>query len=260
MKKKSLSIKIQYVLITVCISLSLFVYSQDNDWSIDKQQMIQEITSAITSGDKQKVSELIFYPLKREYPLPDIQNRNDFIKRFEQVFDDDFVQILKRSNISDWSEMGWRGIMFQDGRLWIDETGKVIAVNYQSEAENELIKQLIEKDKYTLPEDLRDFEEPVYKIETKTYRIRIDKLSNDSYRYVSWKVKDNKKEPDIILKNGEWHFQGSGGNHTITFRNKNYTYEILVDVIGNEQASDILLIVYKDSTEILSQKGSIISK
>ncbi len=55
------------------------------------------------------------------------------------------------SNINEsWSAVGWRGIMFKNGELWIDYDGKIIAVNYQSAFERNKIKKLTEKDKTSL--------------------------------------------------------------------------------------------------------------
>jgi hypothetical protein len=31
--------------------------------------------------------------------------------------------------------MGWRGIMLGQGDIWIDTTGKIITINYQSQVE-----------------------------------------------------------------------------------------------------------------------------
>lgn len=52
-------------------------------------------------------------------------------------------------------------------------------------------------------------------------------------------------------------FQGSGGNHTITFKNNGYTYVVSINVIGTADDPDATLEVLKDDKTILSEEGKI---
>src|SRR5690606_40506133 len=62
---------------------------------------------------------------------------------------------------------------------------------------------------------------------SKNYLIRIDELTNDNYRYASWKIGEKESsKPDIIIDNGKLKFEGSGGNHVIIFTNDEYTYKV----------------------------------
>ena len=107
---------------------------------------------------------------------------------------------------------------------------------------------------------LKAFESPKYKITTKNYLIRIDKLTEYKYRYVSWKSGQNESsKPDIIINNGEIDYQGSGGNHVITFSRGNYTYKIYRNIIGAASA-DITLQVEKNGTTILTEAGILIAE
>ena len=63
---------------------------------------------------------------------------------------------------------GWRGIMLDDGILWMDYDGKITAVNYQSKYEKKLAKKLTSKVKGDLSSDLRhNFKGEVYKFKNK---------------------------------------------------------------------------------------------
>lgn len=62
--------------------------------------------------------------------------------------------------MSDWSKFDWRGIMFGDGAIWIDENGKIISINYQSDQEKQLLVKAIQDDKKELPKSLQDFKKP----------------------------------------------------------------------------------------------------
>ena len=171
---------------------------------------------------------IVDFPLHREYPIPNIVNEKKFRQRFREVFDKTLIDKIINSEINQWSEVDWKGIMLKDGIVWINcDEGKIIAVNYQSEFEKKLRKDLIVKEKENVHMSLKDFESPAYKIKTKSYLIRVDKLSNGKYRYASWKIDERESlKPGIILNNGDLEFDGSVGNHIITFINGNYTYKI----------------------------------
>ncbi|WP_313375146.1 hypothetical protein [Chishuiella sp.] len=149
--------------------------------------------------------------------------------------------------------------MLDNGIIWIDTDGKIIAINYQSDSEKNLLEDLIKNEKQELYISIRNFAKPVYKIQTKSYLIRIDELKNGSYRYVSWKRGSlESSKPDLILENGELDFEGSGGNSVIVFTNKNYTYKIFSNIIGTEETADVSLLVEKNNNEILSQDGILL--
>lgn len=90
-----------------------------------------------------ELSSLIDYPLKRENPLPDIKSSADFISRFRVIFDHSFKQQLSQYNDSDIFEhngsYGLVGGSFS-GEIWINDKGKIKALNYSSAEEQRLKK------------------------------------------------------------------------------------------------------------------------
>lgn len=48
---------------------------------------IEEIVNCIVKGDKKKLASLCIYPIKRDYPLPDIENAKQMIAYFDTLFD-----------------------------------------------------------------------------------------------------------------------------------------------------------------------------
>jgi hypothetical protein len=249
--------KSTFILIAVSIATATTTFGQNNGLKKEQIQSIQKLINTFKAKDKAKIADLISYPLRRQYPLKDVQNKNDLIKRFDDIFDKDFLDKVAKSKISDWSEVGWRGIMFDDGALWINDDGKIVTVNYQSSKEKQLLVNAIQADNNQLPKSLQDFEKPAYLIFTKNYKIRIDEKAEGIYRYAAWKIKNAKSEPDIIIENGVMEFQGSGGNHTITFKNNGYTYVVSINVIGTADDPDATLEVLKDDKTILSEEGKI---
>ena len=224
----------------------------------DKIDNINNIMSLFKEKNIDKISSKIKYPLNRKDPIPPIKDREEFRQRFSEVFDKILIEKIANAKIDQWSKMGSR-TMFDNGTVWIaNSDGKITSVTYQSDFEKKLMNDLIGKEKENLHSSLKTFEKPIFKIKTEKYLIRIDELTNHKYRYASWKISEKESsKPDLILDNGELTFQGSGGNHTITFANNNYTYKIYRNRLGTRDSPDITLTVEKDGKIILTQDGTL---
>ncbi len=208
----------------------------------------------IKNDDIDKLKTMVNYPIRRTAPIPDIKTQEDFERRYSEVFDDTLKNLIISSNPKDdWSEMGWRGIMYSWGIVWIDVLGGLVAVNYDSKFEEEKIKELIKKAKETLHPSLKFFWEPVLIMETKKFRVRIDKVKGGDYRYASWSINsDMSQKPDLIIEKGEVKHEGTGGNHSYTFVRGEYTYICDINVIG-KTSTPAFLVVYHNGKEILNQ-------
>ena len=230
-----------------------------DDYKIDS---IQRLITLFKEKNIDQIADKIVFPLKREYPIPSIKNKNEFKRRFTEVFDPTMIDKIANSQIHQWSDVGWRGIMFDNGLLWMaNSDGMISAVNYQSAFEQKQIKDLLEQQKENLHVSLKTFESAVYSIKTDNYLIRIDKLSKDTYRFASWqKDRTEASKPDIILKNGQLEFQGSGGNHVITFVYGKNKYHINRTIIGDEDTADITFVVENNGQQIVNEEGQIIQK
>ena len=89
---------------------------------------IQEIKSAASDwllykklSGKTKLAQLTEFPFYRQYPMKDIQNEKEFVKHFDLIFSDNMLEKMCHMRLQDWMRMGWRGIMYGDGEIWIDE-------------------------------------------------------------------------------------------------------------------------------------------
>ncbi len=224
-----------------------------------KTAKIQTLIYLFGNREIEEISNIVKYPLKREYPIPPITNREEFKKRFDQIFDQEIINIISQSKTEQWTSMGYRGIMLDRGTLWLDLEGNIIALNYESDFEQQQLKSIIEQDKANLYPSLKDFKLPIYKIETKNYLLRIDQLDDNTYRYASWgKGKNESQKPNLILYNGKMEIQGSGGNHTFTFVSGRYKYMIYRNIIGIDKTPEINLIVKKNTRIILNEDGCIL--
>lgn len=186
----------KYNILFFFLLISSIAFSQKEKLDKIKTENIQKVITLFQTKNIDGISEIVNYPLHREYPIPDVKNETDLKKRFNQIFDVKIINQISNSKTDQWSEIGWRGIMFSDGDVWINENGKIIAVNYQSDFENNQYKSLIANDRKDLYPTLKDFRIPVYKFRTKNYLIRIDQLENGSHRYAAWKLaKKNLQNP-----------------------------------------------------------------
>jgi len=217
---------------------------------------ISKFISFVKENDSKSIAKNISFPFRRKYPIPDIKNASEFLDRYHEIFDDSLKMIIAVSDIrKDWSEVGWRGIMLLNGIVWLDTNGKLTSVNYESKYEHDNRIRIITREKDLLNASIKDFKEPILAWETKKFRIRVDKLDNDTYRYASWEInKAPNEKPDIILTNGEVVFNGSGGNHDYLFKSGDYEYKCQVIVLGTIDSSPGYLIVTKNGTEILKER------
>ena len=238
--------------IVLCLSL-LFT---SNTFALEQKyhESVLPVIAAFKAHDKTAIAAHIRYPLKRQYPLPDIKNEAEFISRFDEVFDEELAAVIASSNIdTDWDSVGWRGIMLNNGVMWVDTDGKVIAVNTQNATEQAHAEKLIAQDKQSLHSSINTYQKPILDWKTANYRVRVDDLGEGNFRYASWDIdKSPSDKPDIVLINGDITFEGSGGNHHYTFKNGRYSYVLQVTVIGSDTSPPGWLEVYKDDKLLLS--------
>ncbi|MEL6973249.1 MAG: hypothetical protein AAFZ63_08610 [Bacteroidota bacterium] len=220
-----------------------------------EREDIRSIVDLFREKNVAKIADRIDFPLYRQDPIPPVKEE-EFKQRFSEVFDEVLIERIATSSIDQWSKMAWRGCMLDDGAVWIDPTGNITAVNYQSDFERELRKDLIAEHEGPLPPSLKRIVSPTYRIKTQDYVIRIDKRADRTYRYTSWKRSE--KEPfkaELMLDGGEAH-QGSRGSQVITFTNDNYTYRIHCYAIGTPDTPNAILEIEKDGQILLTQDGS----
>ncbi|WP_316764703.1 hypothetical protein [Pedobacter aquatilis] len=221
------------------------------------ESVVLEFIDNVKNQNREKLATKIKFPLKRDYPIPSIKNKQEFLKRYNEVFDNDLSKKITVSIIpTDWHDVGWRGIMLLNGAIWLNDDGILITVNHQSEFEKKEKARLIALEKQTLHSSIKTFKQPILIFETSNFRIRIDDLGDSNYRYISWSVKNKMSEkPSLIIKNGNWNSEGSGGNHNYEFKNGDYLYTCYINVIGETQSPPAMLTISKGRKEILKQKA-----
>lgn len=251
------TMKTRAILLSLFMVMQQGMFAQTGGLTHTQQDDVNKLIRAAKAGNKQQIASLVTYPLKRTYPLEDVKSKDEMLMRFATIFDSVLLLRIARSKTEDWRAMGWRGLMLDNGVLWMDDAGKIIAINHQSEKEKRLQEKAIQKEKQALPPSLQIFVTPLYNIVTKRFRVRIDELAGDQLRYASWSLKHSNKEPDLVLYNGVFEAQGSGGNHTITFTNGQYRYVVAINRLGTIEIPEALITVFKEGKELLHDPGKI---
>lgn len=248
------------IVLTVLLFNSSFLNAQD--LKPEYQKFISKFILEVKNGDKEAIAKRIEFPFKREYPIPSVKDKADFVKRYNQIFDKVLIEKITKSDpAKDWSEVGWRGIMLNRGDMWIDTDGRIITINHQSDEELKLKNKLIANQKNEVNSSLSKFKKPVAILETSKFRIRIDDLGNNNYRYASWSVKQKMTDkPDLVIENGIFYADGTGGNHHYEFKKGNFRYECHFTVLGEKNSAPAALLVYQSGKEILSQDAKIVSR
>ncbi len=156
------------------------------------------------------------------------------VKRFDEVLDKNILTQIANSKLDkDWSTVGWRGVMFKNGLVWVDYDGKVRSVNYITAKEKQERAALIASQKAHLYPALRHFKDPMLKWKTKHYLVRIDRMPDGSYRYAAWVAEQTDSDkPKLVLLHGHMEADGNAGNGQYVFKNGKYTYICYENVIG----------------------------
>lgn len=237
-----------------------FVSGQD--LKPEYQKFIKTFIENVKNDKKEALAANVSYPFKREHPIAPIKNKAEFVKRYNEIFDAKLKsEIIKSNPAKDWSQVGWRGIMLNQGTVWIDEEGHLTAINYQSKFELDLKNKIIAGEKTKLHPSIAKFKTPECILETSKFRIRIDDLGNGNYRYASWSVKKGMdKEPDLVIINGKWFQEGTGGNHRFEFKKGQYLYLCYISPLREKEAAPASLTIYQNKKVILSQDAKIVSK
>jgi hypothetical protein len=246
-------------LISILLLTLYFLTASGQDENKENQKVISDFITCVKKQNKEVLSGKVAFPLKREYPLPAIKNKQEFLNRYDEVFDDSLINMIVTSDPArDWSKVGWRGLMLRNGQLWLDENGRLKAVNYQSAAERKKRVILIDKEKNQVHPSIKDFRQPACLLTTSRFRIRIDDMGNGNYRYASWSLKNKQSDkPDLIIENGEFIPEGTGGNHRYEFKNDGYIYNCSITVLGKGNEPPAVLTIYKGEKEILSQPAAV---
>lgn len=248
--KKFLLIILYLISFNIC-------YANDNieDSQNKLAQVVQKFKDAVKTDNPKIIADYVEYPYTMRNPLPDIENKEDFINNYEMLFDSELKQAISDSKIEDWEEVGWRGIMLYSGMLWLSEDGRLKATNYYTDKAREYVAKWYENDKNTIYEPLRKYDENIGIFKTDTKLVRIDRINTDEYynsqyRLALW-TKDGKMsdKPEILISDGKVAYLGSANNTEYHFKSGNSEYVFFVNYVGPIDMKPYEFGVYKNKEE-----------
>lgn len=247
-------------LIAILVLAATFLTAQAQEMTTEQQKVIANFISNVKQQNKEALAASVKFPLKRDAPIPPVNNKEEFLARYNEIFDESLTKMIVSSRPEkDWTAMGWRGIMLEQGKVWLDDDGVLIAVNYQSTIEKRKQKALVKDDKKQLYNTVKKYDRPTYLLDTKTHRIRIDDLGHNNYRYSSWRLQSKMSEkPDLVIEDGEVFYEGTGGNHHYEFRNDGYLYSCVFTLLGVDDRSPAVLTISKDGKALSTQPLTVI--
>ena len=221
---------------------------QENDDSLEKSdslfdgdpnvsgstEHIGAIMKSIADGDAKTLASLTIYPIERRYPLHNIVDSSDMIKRFNQIFDQKFRDKMKSSKASDWHSYGWRGYSYgEDNSLWVYDSLTVI--NYYSPQEKALYDQLVKKEMASLHESLRGngwnpfccymdmTDESIVRVDIRASKAVMDEIfhinGNDKFRMSIYPKGSNLMGKPLLVLNGDVNIEGSANIMDYCFKN-----------------------------------------
>jgi hypothetical protein len=192
------------------------------------QSGIPYVISAFRQGTPACMSAVFEYPYSMPNPLTPIKNPTEMEERISEVIDNDIQLMIAKTTINDWSTVGWRGSMIDNGTVWVTESGVVTGINRETDARKLKIIKTLEAQQAYLHPSLHNFKEPILSWNSSRFNIRIDLLADDQYRYAVWKGSEPQSaQPDLILTNGEYSRVGGTLSYPeYRFTNGNYSYTV----------------------------------
>ena len=195
---------------------------------------IESIMKSIAYGDVKTLASLTIYPIERRYPLHNIVDSSDMIKRFSQIFDQKFRDKMKSSKASDWHSYGWRGYSYgEDNSLWVYDSLTVI--NYYSPQEKALYDQLVKNEMASLHESLRDNnwrpfccymdmkDGSIVRVDIRTSKAVKDEIfyvkKDDKFRMSIYPQGSNLMGKPLLVLNGDVNIEGSANIMDYCFKN-----------------------------------------
>ena len=228
-------------------------------WTADDQQVnvanVKRIIAAFAASDVERIATCIEYPLTRAYPIPKIKTPAEFKARFAEVFAPTIVRQIAASRSDDWTQVGWRGVMFDNGMIWLgNDEQKIAAIHYVSPAEARIRAELIEVARRELHPSLQKFTAPVLEWTTAHYHVRVDACGGEEYRYAAWKRgQKTTDQPEIVLRKGKRDIQGSMGTTSYVFVHGDYRYVCAPPQGGSNEVVGSHLVVYRGDKRLLDE-------
>ncbi|MCH1917911.1 hypothetical protein L9G15_00525 [Shewanella sp. A3A] len=227
----------------------------------------QQVLAWIQANDVAALADSVNYPVTigGSEPEVSIHDADEFTRYFPHLFTETLRQQLRDST---QPSITWRGARVADGALWLtdicddDQCQQVtVAITsfyspefYQQPFGRQAQQRLQQRMAADLPEELLPIKQNNLLWQTKNYLVRVDTLTDGQLRYAVWSAGNAmNSKPDLVLHNGEMHYDGSGGNYYYLFANGKYVYRLDVVILGTAESPAGYLRVTRGERTLVEQ-------
>lgn len=175
----------------------------------------QKFKDLLKTNNPQQIAKNIVYPFSLGQGVPNVQNEQEFIEKYDVILPEYLRQYFIDSPIKHWGSGGnLGGVCLNDcPDAHLTDDGKIIWIK-DSEELKQYRTEYIEKEKQTIYPSLKNYNYNLYTMETKDWLIRIDDMEGlyevstqidipNIYRFTAWeKGKTISDKPDIVIDQG----------------------------------------------------------
>ena len=175
----------------------------------------QKFKDLLKTNNPQQIAKNIVYPFSLGQGVPNVQNEQEFIEKYDIILPDYLRQYFIDSPTEQWgSGQNLGGICLNDcPDAHLTDDGKIIWIK-DSEELNKYREEYIAKEKQIIYPSLKNYNYNLYTMETKDWLIRIDDMEGlyevstqidipNIYRFTAWKKgKTISDKPDIVIDQG----------------------------------------------------------
>ena len=186
----------------------------DNNYLLtNHKNAIKKFQEDVRSKNRERIASHFKFPFDIGYPLPDIKDKNDFIARYELLFDKFIEEEISCSN--DWCS--WHGVTCNSGHLLfgdVDSSGNLIAtfIRLHPKAYYEVLEREIDIQRQSLHPSLHKFRRPIVVARSESCIFRVDEIVPGELRLAIWTQGKTMKDcPDYVNKDGFISQVGSSG-------------------------------------------------
>lgn len=209
-----------------------------------QQENLDRIVDMLKNGQVKSLSQWVNYPLRRDNPIPDISNAQEFTLYYPILFDPVFREKLSATTFTTENTISRSGMLgLFNGDLWMDYDGRIVSVNYSSEAEKKLHKMLEAEEAKKLHKSVRDYDSNIMNCRCGNDLVRLDYMDDGEVRFALWwNGAEMSTEPGVLVKGGVTEAHGSMGGVVYKFSGGEYDYWMdKVNMAESEEQTGVFL-------------------
>ena len=176
-----------------------------------QKESIDHFIDLVRNNQVKELADLAKYPIQRPNPIPNLENREDFIRYYPILFDEAFRnRILEEGGEDVISRSGMMGLL--NGLIWLDVGGEILSIHNNSAEELALQGQLEAEAAAGLHPSVKEFSSNMYACDCGEYKVRLDQMAYQEYRLAIWgEGAPLSEKPLVVSKDLVIGYHGSMG-------------------------------------------------